>query len=102
MRQALHIFKKDTRHLRWEIAISLALLAVFAFTEALPDRKPSSHSEGLTLLPALAWFFLITRVIQSEALTGDKQFWVTRPYSWKSLLAAKIFFLLAFITLPLM
>jgi hypothetical protein len=55
----------------------------------------------LKLLVMLAWFVLIVRVIQSEALAGDKQFWLTRPYSWKSLLAAKILFLLVFITLPM-
>jgi hypothetical protein len=105
MRQTLHIFKKDARHLRWEIALVLLLMAGFAFSDARLDGSAGGHEPWnriLKLLVMLAWFILIARAIQSEALAGDKQFWLTRPYSWKSLLAAKILFLLVFITLPLM
>ena len=50
----------------------------------------------------LAWWTLIARVIQDEVLPGDSQFWITRPYSWKSLLGAKALFILAFISLPML
>src|SRR5256885_7885270 len=50
----------------------------------------------MILLP-LAWWTLIARVIHDEVLPGDNQFWITRPYSWKSLLGAKALFILAFI-----
>jgi hypothetical protein len=53
------------------------------------------------LLP-LSWIFLIVRVVQGESLVGDRQFWVTRPYDWKQLLAAKALFALAFINFPLL
>ena len=33
---------------------------------------------------------------------GDRQFWVTRPYEWKKLLAAKVLFGLTFVNLPLL
>jgi ABC-type lipoprotein export system ATPase subunit len=48
------------------------------------------------------WWTLIARVIHDEALPGDSQYWTTRPYSWKSLLAAKMLFILAFINLPML
>lgn len=54
----------------------------------------------LILLPA-SWCFLVVRVIHGESLVGDRQFWVTRPYEWKKLLAAKIVFVAAFICLPM-
>jgi hypothetical protein len=47
------------------------------------------------------WWFLISRVVQSESLVGDRQFWITRPYEWKKLLAAKTLMILFFINLPL-
>jgi hypothetical protein len=52
------------------------------------------------LLP-LSWMFLIVRAVQGESLVGDRQFWITRPYDWKNLAAAKFLFILAFICIPL-
>jgi hypothetical protein len=96
MLQALHIFKKDVRHLWIEIAVALAAVALFT-------SRPQVILMGAPqpLLP-LAWWVLIARVIHSEALPGHRQFWLTRPYSWKSLLAAKALFILAFVNLPML
>src|SRR5205807_2024067 len=41
------------------------------------------------------------RVIHAEPIPGDRQFWVTRPYRWQSLLAAKMMFIVAFVHIPL-
>lgn len=109
MRQTLHIFKKDVRHLWLEIAISITAASAFAFTGArralwLVDpvtNRTVAWTMVLILLP-LTWWTLIARVIHDEALPGDRQFWVTRPYSWKSLLGAKALFILAFINLPML
>jgi hypothetical protein len=102
MRQALHIFTKDVRRLRWEILPMLALVAVFASSEPRPDPNDVKSADIIALLLPFAWTYLIARVIHAEALPGHKQFWLTRPYSWKSLLAAKALFVLAFVTLPMM
>ena len=51
------------------------------------------------MLPIAGWV-LIARLIHAEALPGTRQFWLTRPYSRGSLLAAKMLFLLIFINLP--
>jgi len=55
----------------------------------------------VVLLP-IAWSFLIVRAIQGESLVGDRQFWITRPYEWKKLLASKVLFVLIFVNLPLL
>ncbi|MGC4054724.1 MAG: hypothetical protein QM757_38245 [Paludibaculum sp.] len=38
----------------------------------------------------------MVRLVQGEALVGDRQFWVTRPYIWYKLLAAKGLFMRRF------
>src|SRR5260370_20970353 len=109
MRQALHIFKKDVRHLWFEMAVVITVVAAFTFTGArraqwLADpvtNRIAAWTLVLILLP-LAWWTLIARVIHDEVLPGDSQFWITRPYSWKSLLGAKALFILAFINLPML
>ncbi|HEX4228301.1 MAG TPA: hypothetical protein VHZ07_06500 [Bryobacteraceae bacterium] len=95
MKQSLHILKKDISYLRYDIAITL--LAVLAFTFAA--------TRGIGALDAflpVTWWFLIARVIHAEALPGHRQFWVTRPYDWRSLLGAKLLFILIFVNLPLL
>lgn len=109
MRQALHIFKKDVRHLWFEITMVICVVAAFTFTgsrRALWLMDPATNRIAawtlvMILLP-LTWWTLIARVIHDEALPGDSQYWTTRPYSWKSLLAAKTLFILAFINLPML
>jgi len=108
MRQALHIFKKDARQLRLEIALALTVMAVFTFIAARrgfwledPDvNRGVGWMMAQVLLP-LAWWILIARVVHAEAVPGDRQFWITRPYAWKSLLGAKLLFIAAFVNLPL-
>ncbi len=107
--QALHIFRKDVRHLRFEIAGILLLLIVLVLTgvqtwEGLQARGgPESDSGGpLEVLLPLAWSLLIARAIQTEALPGDRHFWLTRPYSRSGLLLSKAFLIVAFINLPLL
>jgi hypothetical protein len=109
MGQAIHIFKKDVRHLRFEIAIAITVAALFAFIETkhalwpvdLVNSKTLTSYLALLLLP-VAWWMLIGRVIHDESLPGDRQFWITRPYSWRSLLSAKLLFILAFVNLPML
>jgi hypothetical protein len=99
MRQALHIFRKDARHFRYEIAVSVVFTAAFAC---------SSIFGGPSFLSIVAravfviWPLLICLLIQEEPLIGDRQFWITRPYSRASLLAAKALFIVAFVNVPLL
>jgi hypothetical protein len=109
MRQALHIFKKDVRHLWFEIAVAVTLVAAFGFVGVRRElwlidpviNRTAAWTMVQILLP-LAWWTLIARAIHDETLPGDRQFWITRPYSWRSLLAAKALFILTFINLPML
>jgi hypothetical protein len=109
MSQILHIFRKDVRHHWPEICISLAAITAFAWQE--PQRWDFRSYYASPWLPTwpqiivvlwLSWMLLILRVVQGEPLAGDRQFWVTRPYEWPKLLAAKILFILTFASLPLL
>src|SRR6516165_9595551 len=114
MDQILHILKKDVRRHWPEILISLALLALYTHRELQPWRnafevEAISRSPLFYILseryfaPALIifWIFLVIRVVQSESLVGDRQWWTTKPYIWWQLLLAKLLFIFIFICVPL-
>jgi hypothetical protein len=102
MRQALHIFKKDFRYSRYEIT----LVALFALACAAIHLRGPHGALNESWLPEIFWFlgvaFLIGRLVLAESITGDRQFWVTRPYRWKSLLGAKLVFIFAFVNIPVL
>jgi hypothetical protein len=105
MRQVIHIFRKDVRQHWPEVLFTLAVLVAFMWDEPrhwiLRDDFGLSHERWIPILLVLSWWLLIVRTVQSEALVGDRQYWITRPYDWKKLLAAKILFVAAFVTAPL-
>lgn len=110
MKQAWHIFAKDARHFWPEIAVSVAVTAMFAllYPNVWIPRINGPDSWNVTTLAVVAmglvpvsWWILITRVVQGENLVGDKQWWITKPYEWPQLLGAKALFVFAFIVLPL-
>jgi hypothetical protein len=113
MKLIFNIFIKDLRRHWPEALASLALMIAYVYVEIRqwPREDRAFGWSGLTAfqwlsrimvpLLLLAWTFLIIRVVQSEALVGDRQFWVTRPYDWKKLLAAKALFILSFLNFPL-
>jgi hypothetical protein len=120
MKMTLHIFVKDVRHLWREIAVSLALVVAYGWSVPRewmnPDRALATGAVGLAffvnraefwagLLPFLlpsAWLLAVIRAIQADSLVGDRQFWVTRPYEWRHLLAAKFLFIVALVNLPML
>jgi len=106
MKQVLHIFRKDTRYLWPEILVSL--IALYMFVHWSParwsiDRTYQRWQSMLQLMPLLVfatWVLLAARLVQAENPDGDRQWWVTHPYEWKSLFAAKSLFSLVWIYLP--
>ena len=108
MSQILHVFRKDFRHHWPEILVSLLVLITFAVDQPRNWTGQSSEArlvgfllKALPILMVLAWSFLILRLVHGESLVGDRQFWITRPYQWQKLLAAKLLSILLFIHLPL-
>lgn len=91
MYQTWHIFKKDARYLWREICLVLTLTLIFALT----------NPWWIATLVLAAASFLIARLVHAEAIPGDRQFWITRPYRWRSLLGAKLLFMFLFINLPI-
>lgn len=106
MKQTIHIFRKDVRHLWREIAASVGLMAGYVWcvpaTWTAPGTTRSEMTGLLNLLLPLSWGLLVVRAVQDEAPVGDRQFWVTRPYRWKELLTAKLLFVVVFVNLPLL
>ena len=110
MRQAWHIFLKDVRRLRYELIVILAMTAAYAWLQAhwSPLYNARNGRVNVTanmlrvfLLP-MAWWYLASLAVYGEPLPGDRQFWVTRPYRWTSLLGAKLLFIVAFVSFPLL
>jgi hypothetical protein len=109
MNQTQHIFAKDARRFWAEILLSLAITVAFVFLgpiEWISKYEPQDQSLMIvaalvTGLVMVSWWIAITRVVHEERLVGDTQFWITRPYAWTSLLAAKVAFVLAFLYVPL-
>ena len=109
MQQILHIFRKDVRRHWPDILVSLAILATYVWDQPAEWHPRDLRSQMLhemlrSYLPfivMLAWSLLIARVLLTEPLVGDRQFWVTRPYRWHKLLIAKSLLVVVFINLPL-
>jgi hypothetical protein len=114
MNQIVHIFRKDCRRL-WKVIIAvLAFTVLHAYGELIASAG-ASRAIGLSpyavflmlvglsyiLLP-VALFLLVVSVIQEESLVGTDQFWLTRPYSRRSLALEKSLFVLLFAFLPML
>jgi len=109
MKQILHILRKDLRHYWPEALAALAALCAYVWFQIRTWNRPLESWPGITgrylegatdLLLPLAWWFLVIRIIQGETSVGDRQFWVTRPYEWEKLLAAKVIFVLLTVNVP--
>jgi hypothetical protein len=100
MHQVLHILKKDIRCFAGEIALFLASCGIVIWNETrfmdLGLRSPQMYS----MLLLAVGVYLVSKVIHAEAIPGDRWFWQTRPYHWKSLLAEKLLFIFLFVSLP--
>jgi hypothetical protein len=102
MQQAWHIFKKDTRFLHREIVLLFVLAAIFGWLAKGGMRGDSDVSDALEMLYAATIAYTVARLIQAEAIPGENQFWITRPYRRSSLLTSKFIFVIAFIQLPVL
>ena len=91
MKQALHILAKDARYLRKELALIVTLSAGMTL---------KAGAGWTPVLLAITCAYTVARLIHAEKIPGDRQFWITRPYRWQNLLAAKALGVLIFVSLP--
>ena len=103
MNRILAIFRKDARHLWPQTALLILLMALSAALDPTYSRVRVSYYEffAILILPLACWLVIVS-AIHEEKLPGDRQYWLTRPYSWKELLAAKFLFIAVFVNLPLL
>jgi hypothetical protein len=97
----LHIFRKDVRRLWPAIALSVVTLGSLAWHDRWrSDWLPGATEGYLNLLVPLVSALLLGLAVEQEPIAGDRQFWLTRPYSRTALLGAKLLFAAAFVHLP--
>lgn len=103
MNRILAIFRKDARHLWPQAALLIVLMALSAAFDPTYSRVRVSYYEffAILILPVACWLVIVS-AIHEEKLPGDRQYWLTRPYSWKELLAAKLLYIAVFVNLPLL
>jgi len=87
MKRILGIFRKDVRHLWPQALLFWAVLGIPAAMHHLVNWL-SADRMALLLQPLACWL-LVVSVIHGETLVGHQQYWLTRPYSRKHLMAAK-------------
>jgi hypothetical protein len=103
MKLVLHILAKDLRRHRWELMLFVLACAAWAWQTAHPFGLLWARiREFAPFLFFGLWFLVTVRVVQGESLVGDREFWMTRPYRWGQLMAAKALFLLLCVNLPLL
>lgn len=107
MRQTLHIFRKDVRALWPQIIIVFLLMTAHAVFDnrsspvyTVETGRDNTIANLVALLLPLGMWVLTALLVLEEALPGDKQDWLTRPYQRSRLLAAKVLFILVFINIP--
>ncbi len=101
MHEILVILKKDVRRLWWQIAAAAAMSATVGWMDARRAVAQPGIVEGLlNMMIPLAWACLIAQAVHQEPLVGDREFWMTRPYRWPRLLAAKALFAALFVHVP--
>lgn len=101
MKQALHIFRKDVRRLWRHIAAVMLAIACFAALDARTVAGGENGSGIIEFVVCAAVWLLIARAVHEEALPGENQFWLTRPYERGSLLASKIMMAVFTVAVPL-
>jgi hypothetical protein len=100
MAQLLHILRKDFRHCRLPILLSWAALAVTILGQAAFLDHSSRMVAMMVALTLVGW--LVASIIHGEALPGDRQMWLTRPYSRLALFGAKLAGILLAVPLPVL
>ena len=114
MNQVIHIFRKDCRHL-WRVIAAVLVLTFLHAYGVIIDLGGGGRAISLSpsmllyvlaglsvLLLPIALFLLVVSVIQEESLVGSDKFWLTRPYSRRSLFLEKLMFVVLWAVVPML
>ncbi len=110
MNLAIHLFKKDFRHLRVLLVLWLFLVVLqsvligtglaAAAGDVVLQIIFSMIGMLIPLLQYIALVVIIPLLVQDEPLVGTTAFWFTRPMARQDLLASKGLFIGALLVLP--
>jgi len=103
MKHLLHLVRADVR--RFRVLLALWVLVVIVETVFRAVRPTFADEPQLsmmfnllaTVLFATRWLgmvLIVALVVQTHPLVGSDAFWMTRPISWRVLLASKMVFLI--------
>ena len=106
MRKIAALVRKDLRHIWPHLLAVLPLMFVFATSDLERLTRNTSILVGtawqlLYLATPVAIWSLVAALIHGEPLVGDRQYWLTRPFTGYHLAAAKWIVLAICINLPL-
>jgi hypothetical protein len=105
MRNTLRLCIKDFSHLWPYVAFLWFVVVLRAVTDMLMPNHVwllFLHENIFPIATYLPCFLIAALAVHDDPLTGDRQFWLTRPISWKDLLAGKILFLVFAIHAPVL
>ena len=98
-----NIIAKDLTGLRWQALLVIVLQFTYA---AILFRPLGAAGPGFSEI-LLGWLLVVTHLyfivwaVHAEAIPGDRQYWLTRPFTRPQLLAAKLLLVLLVIHIPL-
>jgi len=93
----LHILRKDARE-HW--LVILLANAVIVGNGLFAERLARMHTAWIELLGFAVWAIAVARLVQSEPIPGERQYWLTRPIPRGVLLSAKVLGTVLFLHVP--
>lgn len=100
MNLLLHHFRKDFRHSRWWMLLTLAVTAGILWFPSVPLEERAEQMKWLPLFRYGGWlllFLTVGRLVQFDAPVRDTAFFRTRPVPLSTLLLSKSLTILALI-----
>lgn len=88
LRQVLHVAAKDIRHVRWQIAAYVAIVAAATWYVVGPLR--TTTAVPWTLLVIVGGIFLVALLVQADSPSRVDAFWRSRPLDPLAVLGAKV------------
>jgi len=112
MDRVLPLVKKDLKHLWPQIVFFWGMMATAVFfpvggssagmTVGFEVRSVWSVLWLIVVLSPIACWSLVIAIVHEDRVIGDRQYWLTRPFTWRDLVAAKLLLIVCAINFPLL